>query len=197
MNNILAVLFHAPFEYSSAARLVRLVSPFTIRQPVQPITFDPNNLPLLHDLPAHKIRQIKIDRWFIPLQHAPVQPLTSQFQALVGQLSQERLSISLTSKLRPNKQVLQVDPRGRGPRRVVVEVQRHAGDDGLAGVRCGFGGRRDNQESLGVAGGPSCLRRGRGKGKSGAERVGCCDDLVEGLLVVCQLSDQLQDDGDI
>lgn len=103
----------------------------------------PHLHPLLHLTRPKSL--IKLDARFIPLQNAPLKPVSSNPLYLERQFPEQSLSIPFTPELWPYKQVLQVYARPCAPCGVIVEVQSHAG------AMVWIGGRRwEDQEGLGI-----------------------------------------------
>jgi len=116
----------------------------------QRLIIHPHPDPLLHSLRPNTL--IELDARFIPLQHTPLQSLTSNPLRLLCQLSQQQSSISLPPILRPHEKILEIYPWGRAPGAVIREIERHSCTclifgGGLSGVTAGS----VDEEGFGIA----------------------------------------------
>lgn len=176
------------------------VLPTHVRQPAQPRPIDTHADPLLEPGGADAAALVEPDAGLVPLQHGPVQAQTPEPQTLARQRLDQRRAEPAAPVLRPHKQILQVDPRRRVPRAVVVEEQRHA-RDGFAGVGVGAGagaavggrwcGRQE--ERLCVAGREPRWAGGVREAEGFGEGFFCRQDFVQRVLVLGEFFDHGQD----
>lgn len=137
---------------------------------------------------------VEIDGWFVPLEHAPVQPTSVHRDHFLGELNQQLFAVPLLALALPDVQVLEVDARLGAPGAVVVEIQSDPGFNALWCSQNEASGRLCRGYGLGC---------GRGGFARGSERNGGKElflgglDAVKFLLVVGQLPNELKDRGDI
>lgn len=105
-------------------------------QTFQPLPLNPHAHPLVGQTArTHGVARVEADGVDVPPQHAPLQPAQVALDALARERAQQRAAEPAPSLVRPHEQVFHVDARPALPRRVVVEVEGHAGGRG-----CGRGG---------------------------------------------------------
>lgn len=119
-----------PYTLSINQRNAPISNPvsLTLRQRGQPLPIHAHADPLLHPRGADTGALIEPDAGLIPLEHSPLEALASQADTLARERRDQRRPEPRAPVRRPHEQVLQVDPRRRVPRAVVVEEQRHACD---------------------------------------------------------------------
>lgn len=89
------------------------------------IIVQPHPPPLIQFFRTNSL--VKINAGLIPFQHAPLQPLPSNFQRLPRDFPQQPLPVAKLSILGTDEKVLEVDAWGAAPGGVIGEKKREAG----------------------------------------------------------------------
>jgi hypothetical protein len=121
---------------------------------------------------------VKADGGFIPIQNRPLQSSATPLDSNGGQPLEQAAANAVTARLRPDVQILQIDPRPAEDRGEVVKEQGKTHRPSLAGC----------DDHLGVR--PWAKQRP-------AQAFLVSHDLVLEMLVVRELTDELQYQGDI